>query len=137
MKELTTAQARRLALEDGAELEIEGRRFNTARTEVAQEPAPPPPAPEPAPQPAPVPPVEAPEPQETLTRAEVEAMLKSQSDDFRQHIDAVTRAFAAALGAMTKTEPGQPKKLRHPWKFDVQKDRHGEIVAITAIPIEE
>jgi hypothetical protein len=128
MREFTAAQLKRMALEDGAELEIDGRRFNTERAEVMPEP-PAPPEPAPLPQ-IPPPPPEAPD---TLSRDEVQEMLRQQAEAFRQQLDTVTRAFASALGAMPKPEPGQP---RQPWSFRVNYDRHGAIEDITATPIE-
>jgi hypothetical protein len=131
MREFTAAQLKRMALEDGAELEIDGRRFNTARTEVQPEP---PVQPEPTPEPPPAPvPAEVPD---TMSRAEVEDLLRQQADSFRQHIDAVTRAFASALGAIQKAEPGHQPQPRQPWSFQVNYDRHGAIQDITATPIE-
>jgi hypothetical protein len=132
MREFTAAQLKRMALEDGAELEIDGRRFNTERAEVMPEP-PAPPEPAPLPQIPPQAPAPPPEVPDTLSRDEVQEMLRQQADDFRRQIDAVTRAFASALAAMPKPELGQP---RQPWSFRVNYDRHGAIEDITATPIE-
>ncbi len=130
MREFTAAQLKRMALEDGAELEIDGRRFNTARTEVAPEPPAPPSE---ATEPTAAPPAPTAPPPDTMSRADVEELLRQQAESFRQQLDTVTRAFASALGAMPKPDPGQP---RQPWSFSVNYDRHGAIENITATPIE-
>lgn len=85
MKTMTADQFRAHALSMGAEASIGGRPFNTARAVVPPKPitaAPPPVAAiaPPAPAPAPAPQVD------TFTRADVEALLREQSDRFDRRL---------------------------------------------------
>lgn len=136
MKALTAAEARSLALEDGAELEIDGKRFNTNRTEVTTE-RPEPPSAEVAPPPAaPQAPADQPAP-EMLTRADVAAMLSERDAVWRSELRGMAEAFrasVAALSAAAKTQ--EPPRIRE-WTFETEYDRHDRVVTTRATPTYE
>lgn len=129
MKVQNLAELRRHALATGAELEVDGRRFNAGQERVTAVPKPAPaPAPE-APPPAPEP---APPAPDTLTRSDVEEMLAQRDLAWAGQIQAITKAFSAALAAMPKPAGAPPTR---PWQFDVQYDRSGAITKAIAKPI--
>lgn len=88
---MTSTELRALALRSGAEVVIDGKRFNTGRAQVASAPAAPKlvaTAPEPAAPPAPA--------AQTFTRAEVELMLAEQETRLLQRLVALIPKQQAA-----------------------------------------
>jgi hypothetical protein len=116
----TTADLKRLALATGAEVVIDGKPFNTGRSQVSAVPkraAPldPPVITEPPP-PIPV--------AESLTRAQVEEMLAAHN----QRVTAQIGSIIAALKAPARSDGSVPTE----WDFEIRYDSHHAITHVTA-----
>lgn len=123
MKTISLEQLRKQALSRGAELEVNGTRFNAGREQVA--PAPKLlPAPSSVPAPAPTAPAER-----GLTLHEVELLLAERDAAWRAQIEQVTQVFSAALKALQSTPKPSAKVL----KFTATYDFHGRIEEIRPV----
>lgn len=110
---MTPEQLRRKALALGAEVQIGGERFNTARQQMKTR-MPPPKRAAPA---APLP--------DYITRQEVKTMLDDLNEAWEQRMDIL-------LATMQKPSP--PPAPPPEWDFKVDYMRGGAIEAIRAIP---
>lgn len=131
MKPLSKEAIKRLALANGAKLELDGQRVNTARALVATTP-PAPKAPDtaympPEPKPAPVQTIEAkPDPAVREAVASIENFAASQFLLNEQLINTVKDMLSKqATPAPTEKRPNQ-------WVFKVKRDSHGLLETITA-----
>ncbi len=131
MKPLSQEAIKRLALANGAKLEINGQRVNTARALVATTAPKPKPAPAaympPEPKPAPVQTIEAkPDPAVREAVASIENFAASQFMLNEQLINTVKDMLAkSATQVPADKRPTQ-------WVFKVQRDARGLMESITA-----
>ena len=113
---------RRHALHNGAELEVDGRRFNSGQARVA-------PAPTPAAEP-PAPVESLPPAAPALTREQVDGMLAARDAAWAQQLAAQAATFRQALQAM---QTGQQQREPPTWEF-VWNDADGNANTIIATP---
>lgn len=113
-------QLRRHALEMGAELEIEGQRYNVDRQQLTVVPKP---APKPVVAPRPVPAVPA-----VLTREQVQAMLDAQRISMTAEWAAEFVRLQEQIARLSQPKP----KVPHAVAF--QYDKNGAITGATITP---
>lgn len=101
MKQMSTDELRRFALANGAELVIEGKRFNSGRQQMDAPLATKPAAAPPAPAAASANP--APAGQESFSRAEVEMLLAEQEGRLLAHLSQILAPMAAPADNMVAT----------------------------------
>lgn len=123
---------RRIALASGAEVEFDGRRFNSEQARVApQKPKASPPAPTPAPAPQ-VEPEQPPHP-EAISRADLDDALAQRDLQWSRQLGAVTEAFKLAIlsVAQPRTDTRRPRE----WVFTTEYDNRDRITTTRATPI--
>ena len=132
MKPLSPEAVKRLALQHGGKLEINGQKVNSARVQVATAaPKPKPAAPAympPAPAPAQVQTIEAkPDP---AVREAVDSIERFAASQFL--INESNAQFAQAVKEMLQKTPVQDAPRPKEWIFRVKRDAHGLMETITA-----
>ena len=115
MKTVSLDQLHRHALAIGAELEMNGAKFNTARAQVAARLA------------APNVPPETPP---SMTRIEVAALIAERDVVWQQQIDHLTQAFSAALKAVQLAPKDTTSRVL---KFNVTYDEDKCVTGIVPV----
>lgn len=130
MKPLSKEAVKRLALAQGAKLEIDGQKVNTARLKVVTK----------QPQkPAYMPEEAKPEPQKTIEQPRQDPAIReaiASIDNYAASqflINESNARFVEAVKEMlAQQKPVEPEKRPTQWVFKVKRDAHGLMESITA-----